>query len=308
MNRETPRQGRAALAAWMTAGALSAAGCSDGGLPGGTDGATGTIRVSLADSPYPFDLIRTAELTVDQVSVRYQGDDAGGFLVLGDELRTVNLLDLRNGVTTLLVEAEVPAGTIDQLRLRVVDAGVTLTDGREFPLEVPSGETSGLKADADPPIVVAGGLTADLLLDVDVSRSFLAVPAAPRRVDDVRGFHFKPVVRVANLSESGSISGHVRSDAATGANPSDDVPLAGATVTAMLGGTDYATATDPDGFYRLMGLPPGTHTVTVFAEGHQPDGLSVPVVAGNDAGGTDFLLMETAGSAGLAAPEGSPVR
>jgi hypothetical protein len=307
MNREIPRQRRAALAAWMAGGALSLAGCSDGDLPGGNS-ATGTIRVSLADAPYPFELIRSAELTFDQVSVRYQGDPAGGFLVLGDELRTVNLLDLRNGVTTLLVEAEVPAGTIDQLRLHVVDAGVTLTDGREFPLQVPSGETSGLKAHADPPIVVAGGLTADLLLDVDVSRSFLAVPAAPRKVDDVRGFHFKPVVRVANLSESGSISGHVRSDAATGANPSDDVPLADATVTAMLDGTDYATATDPGGFYRLMGLPPGTHTVTVFAEGHQPDASSVPVVAGNDAGGTDFLLMETAGSADLAAPEGTPVR
>jgi hypothetical protein len=194
----------------------------------------------------------------------------------------------------MLVEAEVPVGTIDELRLHVVDAKIALTDGREFPLKVPSGETSGLKAKADPPIVVAGDVTTDLLLDVDVSRSFLSIPASPGKVDDIRDFHFKPVVRVANLSRTGSISGHVLGDAGTGGDASDDVPLADATVTASLDGTSYATATDPDGFYRLLGLPEGTYTVAASATGHHPDGLSVMVIPGNDAEGADFLLMETA--------------
>jgi hypothetical protein len=282
----------------MTVSGLSLLGCSDGSLPGAGGGAgtaaaaTGTVRVHLTDAPYPFDMIESAEITVDRITAHYADEDADTFAVLGDQLQTVDLMDLRNGVTASLVEAELPVGTIDQIRLRVVDANVVLTDGREFPLKVPSGETSGLKAKADPAIIVAGGLTTDLLLDVDVSRSFLAIPAAPKKVNDIRGFHFKPVVRVVNLSETGSISGHVLSDAGTGADLTDDAALEGATVSASRNGETYTGATDTEGSYRLLGLPEGTYTVTASAGGHQPDGLSVMVIPGNDSGDADFLLME----------------
>jgi hypothetical protein len=292
MKRAIRRSAVAALTTLTALGAFSFLGCSDGDLSGGASSATGTLRVHLGDAPYPFDLIESAEITIDGVSVHYENEDAEGFAVLSEQLQTVNLLDLRNGVTAMLVEAEVPAGTIDQLRLHVVDANIELTDGRAFPLKVPSGETSGLKAKADPPIVVAGGVTTELLLDVDVSRSFLAIPASPRKVGDIRDFHFKPVVRVANLSRTGSISGHVLSDAGTGSDVSDDVPLADAAVTADLDGTGYTTATNPDGFFRLLGLPEGTYTVAASAAGHHPDGLSVMVIAANDAGGVDFRRME----------------
>ncbi|HMB68062.1 MAG TPA: DUF4382 domain-containing protein [bacterium] len=296
MKRAISRGAVSTLATLMTVGAVSFLGCSDGSLPGGAgsgSAATGTVRVHLTDAPYPFDLIESAEITIDRITAHYEDEDAETVAVLGDELQTLDLMDLRNGVTATLVETEVPVGTIDELRLRVVDAVVTLIDGREFPLKVPSGQTSGLKAKADPAIVVVGDLTTDLLLDVDVSRSFLAIPASPRKVDDIRGFHFKPVVRVENLSTTGSVSGHVQSDGGTGADLTDDVALAGATVTASLDGTDYTTATDAEGFYRILGLPEGAYLVTASADAHQPDGLSVSVFPGNDSGNVDFLLMET---------------
>lgn len=335
----TYRAGLAALAALLLIGAAVVAGCSGGstpestvGAPGIGGGATGILRMSLTDAPFPFDMIDHAELTIDRVSIHLEDattddgsdmdddgdaedstdvdstdvedegtDDADGadgeFLVLDDQAQTVDLMDLRNGVTSMLVEAEIPVGTIDQIRLRVTDASVTLTDGRVFELIVPSGSTSGLKAYLDPAIPVVGNLTTDLLLDVDMSRSFLAIPAAPTKVDDIRSFKFHPTLRVANLSEAGSISGTVLGDGGTAMDTSDDTPIEGATVTAMASdGTDYTTATDADGHFVLMGLPEGTYTLTVEATDYQTDGRSVTVVAANDAGGIDFLLVDTADS------------
>lgn len=305
MRMQTSRR-RAAFAILLAVGAAALAGCSNGSPAGdaASPGATGTLRMSLTDAPYPFDLIDQAMLTIDQVSVHFADvpdDTTGGtdgFLVVDGTTRTVNLLDLRNGLTEPLVDAEVPVGTIDQIRLHVTDASVTLTDGRQFDLKVPSGETSGLKAFPEPGIAVVGDLSTDLLLDVDVSRSFLAIPAAPNRASDIRGFHFHPVVRVANLSDTGSISGVVTGDAGTPADLSDDAPISGATVTAVAGdGTSTSTATDVDGKYTFLGLPVGGYTLTASAANHDPLDLSVTVVAANAVGGADFLLAETSGPA-----------
>lgn len=258
-----------------------AAGLTCGCSNDSSDQAPGTITMHLTDAAYPFDMIVAANLTLDGVAVRLKGH---GFQSFGvpESLAVVNLLELRNGVTALLVESEIPAGEIDQIRLIVREAGVALSDGRTFDLDVPSGDSSGLKVFVDPVIEVVSGLTTDLLLDVDVSGSFKPVPASATRAEDVTHFQFHPVLRVANLSSTGTVSGHVHSDEGTVGETSDDVPLPGATVSAWRGGSQVAvTGTDLAGAFAFPGLEPGAVTIRAEDAGFTTAELPATVVIAN---------------------------
>ena len=102
---------------WLTALLLSAllAGCGGGGDGGGS----GTLGVSLTDSPAcGFDEVN---VTVSKVRVHQSGgasENAGGWseITLNGE-RKINLLDLTNGVLESLGATALPAGHYTQLRL-----------------------------------------------------------------------------------------------------------------------------------------------------------------------------------------------
>lgn len=251
---------------------LSLAACDD-------DAETGRVHLMLGDTPYPVELIESARVTVAQVAVHIEGDD-DPWRVLPHAEQTYDLLDLQNGVTADLLDAEVPVGSLSEIRLVVTSGEIELTDGRSFALFVPSGSSSGLKFKVRPPISIEGNLTSEVLLDMDVSRSFLPIPAAPRQVDDIDSFRFHPVVRVANLSTTGSVAGHVVSSAGT-ATTADDSALYGAAVL-VHSGADSATAlTDSAGYYKVMGLAPGSWEVQAEAMDFVPASVLVDIVAGN---------------------------
>jgi len=272
-----------AVAAFGLALGLGACGDSD----------TGTVRMQLTDAPFPFDMLDSAAVAISGVEVHVISDpgDDGGFQTISTEEDTVNLLDLQNGVTRILGEAEVPVGYINQVRLLVVDAWVVLDDGREFHLEIPSGDRSGIKIHVAPFIEVRGGDITDLLLDFDVSRSFHPIPASATQSADIREFHFRPSLRAVNLSTTGSISGRVLDDMDTPSDPDDDVPIEDASVTVFKDGDEIAsTATDSDGNFVLLGLPAGGVTLAAIASGFVQGELDVTVVAGSDVGGNILRL------------------
>jgi hypothetical protein len=263
-----------------------AAGCSDD--KGGSG--TGTLSLQLTDAPYPYDMIAEAVVTIDRVEVRMDADDPEktAMYLLDDKVRTLDLLTLQNGATEMMAFKEVPVGRVGQIRLHVVDAHVTLTDGRTFDLQIPSGSSSGLKIFPEPDILVVGDLTTELLLDFDVAESFKSIPASPNRVEDIDHFQFRPTLHVANLSETGTISGYVLDDGGSELDLSDDTAIADATVQVEAAGTLRSTSTDSEGFYRIMGLRPGEWTVTISADGHEPRVETVVVVVAND------VVVETA--------------
>jgi hypothetical protein len=267
-------------------------GCSE------NDGSTGTVRIQITDEPYPVDLIASAEVTIDRIEVRVKSDDSEGYHVLSETPQTIDLIDLRNGVTELLVEAEVPVGLVDQVRLRISEAHVVLTDDREFDLQVPSGGSSGLKIFPEPGIEVTGDLTAELLLDCDVSESFKPIPASARRSEDIDHFQFRPTLRVANLSETGTLSGTVWSDAGTPLILTDDHPIADATVRVAAGDDVYFTMTDSEGRFRIMGLSPGVYTVTVSAFDHGENVVAATVIVANDVTVGALLLVQNGSGVG----------
>lgn len=260
--------GHRSFIAVSLASLASLAGCSD-------PSPTGTMSLRLVDAPYPFDLIASAEIDVRGAEVHVSAPDgASGFHAVGVPLQALNLLELTNGASASLGQAELPVGRVGQLRLLVERATVRLIDGREFDLDVPSGASSGLKVFFDPPLEIVAGEETELLLDVDVSRSFSAEPAAPTQVGDITGFRFHPVLRVAVTGETGTLAGRVTASA-------DGSPIAGATVSLVEDGAIVAaTASDAAGAWMILGVAPGERTVRAEAAGKTPVETTVRVDAG----------------------------
>ena len=115
-------------------------------------------------------------------------------------------------------------------------------------LDAPSGSQSGIKIFIKPELSVSGGLTSDLLLDFDVSSSF---------VQKSDGFNFKPVIKASNLSIAGTLLGTI-----TTIEQDTIVGVDGAQVAVFIADTlNTTTFSDVDGGYTLMGLEAGSYTV-----------------------------------------------
>ena len=260
-------------------------GCGGSGGGGGGGGGTGTISLSATDAPIDHTMVEEAVIRVDKIRVHPQADAEGGFITIyDDEPIELNLLELHNGITAELVTADVPAATYRQIRLHVESAVLRLVNGNVYDtadgsLHLTSQDTSGFKVFIDPPVAVISGFSTELLLDVDLSKTFLPMPADDPLEADTYSLH--PVIRVANLSTSGEIRGVVSSDDGLGGLEPRDA----ATIYILPPGeTDTAnsiasTATDADGAYAVLGLPAGTYDVLATKGGLQErvDGVTVSV-------------------------------
>lgn len=250
----------------------------------------GRINVLLTDAPYPIELISNTYVTIDKVEIRKKteaemDEEKDSFIVLSEENMVIDLLELTNGITEEIAAAELEAGYYDMIRLHVVDATVVLTDGSEFDLKVPSGSSSGLKIKIQPEIHLEEGQTSDVLLDFDVSRSF--VVKGP--LDNINGFNFKPVVRGVYMGAAGRIEGNVTDTLAT--------PLEDAMIKAWMpdeaesDSLDYVSSfTDELGDYKMIGLKEGTYTVVCEMEGYENDTLKNVTVTAGEAVSADFEL------------------
>lgn len=254
----------------------------------------GRLSVQLTDAPFPFDLVAEANVTLFKVDARLKdgkqeeaSEDGSRFVVLMEEEVPVNLLELSNGVTEELVDTDVPVGTYDLIRVHVKGVKVVLTDGRSFDLDVPSGAQTGIKIFIDPGITVAGGLSTDLLLDFDLSQSFVA-KGNIEVVNGITGFNFKPVIKASNLSTAGTLSGMVGS--LDGETP---FPLEEAQIT-VLDPNDMpitSGATNAEGQYTILGLDAGTYRVFSSRNGYQDsETVEVQITAANKTT-QDFVLV-----------------
>ncbi len=244
--------------------------CSD---ENDTNNEFGRLKVQLTDAPFPHDLVAEANVTVFKIDARYKGtadmeedsmdsedmtleasDDKRFTVLMEDEIQ-VNLLELTNGVTQTMVDVDVPVGSYDLIRVYVKGINVLLKDGTSYDLKVPSGEQSGIKIFIKPEINVNGGITSDLLLDFDVSKSFVAKGG----INNITGFNFKPVIKVSNLSTAGTLKGMI-----TEKIEDENVGVEGVQVAVFIADTlNTTTFSDIDGGYMIMGLDAGSYTVEV---------------------------------------------
>ncbi|MBW7997125.1 MAG: DUF4382 domain-containing protein [Candidatus Glassbacteria bacterium] len=223
---------------------------------------TSTARVLLTDAPATFDSVL---ITFSEVSIKSDS----GWAVLSSETQTHDLLSLTGGVTTVLGETELEAGSYGQIRLTITDA-VVVIDGMRHTLTVPGGATSGLKIGNG--FVVEEGLDIDLVLDFDAARSVVVAGNSGR-------FLLKPVIRLVQEGESGRIEGEV-------VVPVDST-VEGWTAYAFAGSDTVSSSLlkfkevdgQLQGEFKLSFLPEGSYTVVLTdstgAEVHSYGSVSV---------------------------------
>lgn len=236
----------------------------------------GRLIIKVTDAPFPFSSIESATVTINKVEIRKAGDgipDGNPFIVISTEPKTFDLLDLRNGLVEELVNLEIPQGSYDLIRLYVDEAGLKVKDGGEYSVKVPSGQQTGIKLFIEPALNVAGGLTSEVLLDFDLSNSFV-MRGNPDSPHGINGFIFKPVVRVVNTSTAGTLEGLV--------TDSLKVKVDSAAVWVKMDTIIASTMADSLGKYKIIGLPAGTYSVFAAKESYDTvriDGVNI--VEGN---------------------------
>lgn len=255
------------------------------------DNTRGSLKVLLTDAPFPGDEVSAVNVTIDQVSIKQSDDltteetDESGFLILSEETTSYNLLYLRNGTVATLANIEsIEPGTYTEIRLHIVSAEIVLTDGSVFDLKIPSGSSSGLKIKIDGGLEVRGGNPSALILDFDVSRSFVVKGRNPH-TGIINGFNFKPVIRAVAEDISGSLAGTVTNADKTIALPNAEVkiinPATQDTMTAL---------TNESGYYAVIGLLPDSYKVIASKSEFVNDTVPVAVVEKYNTTVVDFAL------------------
>jgi uncharacterized surface anchored protein len=271
----------------MALGTLSVAACSSDSTGTGT----GLLTVRLTDAPFPFSDVARVDVFVVRVDARTSEptdaeatdeSNTNGWTTVATPNASINLLDLGDGKTTNLGATTLATGTYDGFRL-IIDpskSSMTLTDGTHPAIQFPSAGHSGIKVNLSTPIQLTENGSV-MTLDFDVGSSFVM------RGNNARnGFNFKPVIRAVAEDITGSVSGSVHANSATGA------AVAGATVEVLTAGslvTDSdpthvvrSTSTDTNGNFRIAFLLPGTYvlratppTASGFKPALLPGGLTI---------------------------------
>lgn len=259
----------------------------------------GKLNVYITDAPFPIDLISSTSININKIEIRYKAEldaesDQDSFIVISDEEMEIDLLDLTNGITELMASIDLEPGYYDMIRLHVGDAVVVMNDESVFDLKIPSGYSSGLKIKIKPAIYLTEGQTSDVLLDFDVSKSFVA----KGNIKNLKGFNFKPVVRAVYIGAAGRIEGDVTNE--------NEEPLENAYVKILLP-DDYewnedsadsiednciASFSDINGEFKIIGLPIGDYTVVCELEGYTNDTIENVTVKAGESTKINFQMIE----------------
>ena len=231
---------------------------------------TGLLTVRMTDAPFPFSDVARVDVFVVRVDAKKaEPTDAeasdetkqDGWTTIATPNATINLIDLGDGKTRNLGATTLATGTYNGFRL-VIDpskSSITLKDGTHPAIQFPSAGHSGIKIQLDKPITLTENGSV-MTLDFNIGSSFVM------RGNNARnGFNFKPVIRAVAEDITGSVTGSVHANSATGA------AVPGATVEVLTAGSLLAdsdpahivrsTTTDANGNFRIAFLLPGTYVL-----------------------------------------------
>ncbi|MGH8287265.1 MAG: DUF4382 domain-containing protein [Steroidobacteraceae bacterium] len=276
----------------LAVGAVLFAGCGGGDGSVAADSGTGVLNIGVTDAP--VDDASKVVVEFSGVELKPQGGDAFTLDINPD--RQIDLLALSGGVSTLILQnATVPAGSYEWIRLQVNaqpnaqdDSYIELETGGRFPLFVPSGEQRGLQLIRG--FTIAQGSISNFTIDFDLRKSVIEPPGLDPN------FLLKPVLRIVDNLQVGTLAGTVASARAEAANCSpfvyvfagsgvtpDDLDVAGTPDVDPLVSVPVALDNASGQWrYRAAFLEAGSYTASFTCDGgaDTPEGEEVLTFSG----------------------------
>jgi hypothetical protein len=194
------------------------------------------LAVYLTDDPGDYDEV---VIDVRDIKINYSNDTANGWQSLSNiRVGAYDVLKLINNKDTLLGDADLQAGKIQQIRLVLGDNNYVKIDGTTYPLQTPSAQQSGLKLSINQD--VNAGIFYKLLLDFDASRSIVKTGNGK--------YILKPVIRTTLEAVGGSIKGFVTPDSVR-------------TAVYAINGTDTFGTYTSNGNYTIRAVNAGSYSL-----------------------------------------------
>jgi len=208
-------------------------------------GGSSKLSVYLTDDPGSYDAVY---IDIEEIQVKAGSDSSeDGWQSLPLTKKGIyNLLDFRNGLDTLLTSADLPAGTISQIRLVLGSNNSVIVNGIEQPLTTPSAQQSGLKLNIH--ATLQAGIEYRLWIDFDAARSIVHTGSDK--------YILKPVIRTYTEATSGSVKGIILP------------PGAHAWIYALNNSDTIGSASQDilTGAFRINGLNAGSYSIAIDAD------------------------------------------
>lgn len=252
-------------------------GCSNSEV---LNGNYGKLTVKLTDAPMPYSQFMEANITVDKIEIG-NSLSPDSFIVLVNEPMTYNMLELINGITETMANADIPEGDYDTLRLYISMTEMIMNNGNTYNYNMNdegysgngmmqngmmlNNENKSIDIPLEHMLSVYDGSHDEFLLDIDIDNSFMLEDVSFENngadmMMNMSGFTFNPNMRFVNMVNSGTFEGTVHFN---------DNNLANATLSLMHEGNRYITThTDQNGRYSFIGVPEGSYTMVVEIEGY----------------------------------------
>jgi len=201
------------------------------------------LNIQLTDASCNYDSVLIEILSIELIT------SAGDTNLPLNNPGIYNLLDLNNGLDTLLISSSLPSGTLSQIRLILGPNNHLVIDSITHDLKSPSAQQSGLKIQVHQEL--QAGISYEIWLDFDVCKSIVAKGNG--------GFSLKPVIRSFTAANSGAIQGIISPDTAV-------------QYVFIVSNLDtIGTLPNPDGIFLLQGLDSGFYDVNFLGSGTYPD-------------------------------------
>jgi len=190
-----------------------------GGMP------NGELTLSITDAAVD----NASEVWVQFSGIELKPESGKSITHVFDTPMRINLLSLQGSLSAdFFNNISVPSGTYNWVRLAVdtdgvADSYIVMDDGMHE-LTIPSGSESGLKISNG--FVVAANSQTAMTIDFDLRKSVVMSSGQ---------YKLKPVLRIVDNDEAGTLNGSIDSALTTGADCSDQDPKTGNAVYVFVG-------------------------------------------------------------------------
>jgi Domain of unknown function (DUF4382) len=197
------------------------------------------INIRMTDGPANYNAVNIDLL---EVRVHVGGDTASadGWVTLNTKPGIFNLLELANGLDTLIGQGNIPVGKLTQIRLNLGSKNTILVDSVSYPLDVVANNTLKIIVNQD----IKAGETYTFLLDFDAGKSIVETGN--------KKYKLKPVVKIIDATKTGVIKGVI------------DPASCRSYVSAVDGAKNASTYTHrKTGYFSIQGVEPGIYLVVI---------------------------------------------